>query len=314
MKKLTTEEFVERAREKHGNKYNYSETEYLGNHLPVKIICPEHGPFYQRPGNHLSKKYGCNLCSPTGGAKLTQKQFLDKCIEKHGYKYDYSETIFTGVKNYIVIICKMHGRFEQLAESHFKQGCSACAGNQKLTAEQFISRAKEVHGDKYDYSKVDYKSMDATVKIICPTHKAWMQTPSNHLAGKGCKYCSVGNTSKKEQYWLDSLLVPDDIQHRNVNIWIDNKRYCVDGYLPEAKIVYEFLGDFWHGNPSVFNSDDTNNVVHKKYGDLFNKIVCKIQELRKAGFKVISIWESKYDNINYRRKSVKGTTYSRISR
>lgn len=61
--------------------------------------------------------------------------------------------------------------------------------SKKKTTEQFISEAIKVHGDKYDYSKVEYKGCNTDVLIICPIHGEFSQTPTHHLLGCGCKRC-----------------------------------------------------------------------------------------------------------------------------
>jgi hypothetical protein len=60
----------------------------------------------------------------------------------------------------------------------------------KLTQDVFIQRAKEKHGDKYDYSKVDYKNKDSKVTIICPIHGEFEQIANSHMRGIGCVKCS----------------------------------------------------------------------------------------------------------------------------
>ncbi len=131
MPRLTTEEFIFRARRVHGNKYDYALVEYSGAHIPVKIICREHREFEQKPKNHLSG-YGCQTC----GRLATVKARL-------------------------------------------------------LTTEQFIAKAKRVHGDKYDYSLVSYERNYLPVKIVCLAHGQFEQIPNHHLSGHGCRKCAV---------------------------------------------------------------------------------------------------------------------------
>ena len=92
-KKKTTEEFIKEAKEKHGNKYDYSKVEYINNHTKVCIICPEHGEFWQFPQDHL-KGRGCICCA--GVKKLTTSDFIEQAKKIHGDKYDYSKVIYKG--------------------------------------------------------------------------------------------------------------------------------------------------------------------------------------------------------------------------
>lgn len=125
MRRMTTDEFVERAKQVHGEKYDYSETVYISNKQPVTIICPEHGPFQQRPINHLSGK-GCPYCA--GNARMTTRTFIDKARAVHGDKYGYRLAEYTGYHKKVSIICPVHGKFEQTPCDHLHgHGCPSCA-------------------------------------------------------------------------------------------------------------------------------------------------------------------------------------------
>lgn len=292
MKKLTLEEFILKANNKYKNKFDYSKSIYTNSHLKIKIICPIHGVFDQSPNDHLTKKYGCTSCSPTGGKLLTKNQFIKKCIKKHGNKYDYSKTIFTGVKNKIIIICKIHGEFSQLAGHHFNYGCSACAGNKKISKKEFLQKSNLIHNNYYDYSLINLFFATEKIIIICPKHGKFEQLAGSHLKGRKCFRCAKGNTSILEHKWLDSVGLPNDKDHRNVKLQINNKSFNVDGYM--NNIIYEFLGDYWHGNPSIYKNNEYNKSCKKKFYELFQKTVDRIRFFRKNGFKVISIWEKDF--------------------
>lgn len=299
MRKLTTNEFIIKANIIHQNKFDYSKVNYVSYKHIIEIICPIHGVFWQRPDNHLSKKYGCNLCSPTNGAKITKEFFIQKCKLQHDDKYDYSKVIFNGVKNKVIIICPIHGEFIQIAEKHFLYGCSTCAKNKPLTVNVFINRANKIHNDKFNYSLINkIKGVHFLLKIICNVHGVFRQSANNHLSGRGCKYCSIGNSSKKEQDWLDQCKVPKDTQHRNVVIYIDGLKFNVDGFYAREKVIYEFLGDFWHGHPKRFNPNSINALNKKKFSFLFQQTINRIKFFRQHGYKVFSIWESKFKRLN----------------
>ena len=120
-------------------------------------------------------------------------KFIEKAKKIHGDKYDYSLVEYTASKNKIKIICSIHGMFEQRASGHLHgYGCNKCSyENQKIKIDNFIERAKKIHGNKYDYSLVEYKNYDTKVKIICDIHGEFEQTPSNHLKGNDCLECSL---------------------------------------------------------------------------------------------------------------------------
>ena len=193
MKKLTTEDFIRRAKEVHGDKYDYSKVDYIDNRTKVCIICPEHGEFWQQPRNHLLGQ-ACPKCAYKtrweSRGRITTENFIKKARKVHGDKYDYSKVEYKGTHTKVCIICQEHGEFLQTPHNHLhSQGCLACSGRKQLTTEEFIRRAKEVHGDKYDYSKVEYINSHTKVKIICPIHGEFEQEPNSHLEGKGCPNC-----------------------------------------------------------------------------------------------------------------------------
>jgi hypothetical protein len=69
-------------------------------------------------------------------------------------------------------------------------GCSKCSQRHHYTTEEWVEQATMIHHGKYDYSEVEYINSKVKVRIICPVHGAFEQAPSEHLSGKGCKYCA----------------------------------------------------------------------------------------------------------------------------
>jgi hypothetical protein len=123
-KKLTTEEFIKKAKTIHGDKYDYNLVDYKNTYTKVKIICPIHGVFKQKPSDHL-RNNGCPECS--GTKKLTTKEFIEKAKAVHGDKYDYSLVKYKNTKTKVKIICPIHNTFEQRPNSHLKGfGCPEC--------------------------------------------------------------------------------------------------------------------------------------------------------------------------------------------
>jgi len=207
-KPLTTAEFVHRARKVHGTRYNYSKVVYVNSQTPVIIICDEHGQFKQLPGVHMKAIAGCPKCGKYIQAdairKWTTETFIAQARNVHGDKYDYSETEFTDIREKLAIICPEHGKFEQVAYSHVNgTGCNICArpiraDKLRLTLGDFIQRAKTVHAEAYDYSKVAYKTAKDKVVIICPEHGDFQQQAGNHLEGNGCPACTLTGIKMNE--------------------------------------------------------------------------------------------------------------------
>lgn len=203
MRTKTTQQFIEEAIEIHGDKYDYSLVEYVNNNTYVKIICKIHGEWEQIPKSHL-KNYGCYQCGREG-LRTSLENFISRSIEIHGDKYDYSLVVYKNSETKIKIICKVHGEFEQKPRQHLVgNGCKKCANeNSFKTNQQFIAEAIEIHGDKYDYSLVDYIGCFDLIKIICRTHGEFEQTPSHHLSGSGCKKCMLDKQRKS----LDEFMI-----------------------------------------------------------------------------------------------------------
>ncbi len=288
----TTEEFIVDAKIIHGDKYDYSELVYTNNHNYVCIICPKHGMFKQKAYSHL-QKHGCKKCYNENRVKPNDK-FVNECIKKHGNRYDYSKTKYIHSNKKIEIICKTHGSFFQTPYSHStKTGCPKCYSDKhKLTQEDFIKKCIETHGDKYDYTNTFYIHSKKKVKIICKIHGEFVQYPFGHMNGQGCKKCT-SNISNKEIDFLNHL----NIKNENRQIRILN--FLVDGYDPSTKTVYEFLGDFWHGNPKTHNHSTINNVTKKTYGELYDfTFNYKFKKLKENGYNVCYMWESDWDNKN----------------
>ncbi|MGR3344255.1 MAG: hypothetical protein ACU0DI_13715 [Paracoccaceae bacterium] len=203
-KKLTTEEFIERARKVHGDRYDYSDTSYVNASTKLDIRCSKHGVWSQLPGNHFAGK-GCRACA--GFTRLSTEEFVRRSLEMHGTKYDYSKSEYVNQKTRVRIICPIHGEFLQLPTEHYYagSGCNRCASeerglNRRLTTEEFIERAKMVHGDQYDYSQAKYQHNHINLTIICRKHGPFQQVPKNHIRGRGCPLCGGGQQLTTAQF------------------------------------------------------------------------------------------------------------------
>ncbi|MEW6512522.1 MAG: hypothetical protein AB1443_00820 [Pseudomonadota bacterium] len=193
-----TEEFIRHAHEKFGNRFDYSKVIYVDSWVPITITCPEHGEFQQTPVGHLHGTHGCSKCAHSrlnDGRRLTTDDFLNRAHEVHGDRYDYSKVQCVDSKSKVIIGCRKHGAFKQTASDHLGgKGCRKCgteefADKQRQSPDEFIRRAREVHDDKYDYTLVEYVSARRKVKIGCPIHGVFEQTPDAHLS-KGCRKCA----------------------------------------------------------------------------------------------------------------------------
>ena len=202
MKKKSKEQFIKESILAHGNKYDYSKVEYVNARTKVCIICPKHGEFWQIPNDHI-RGIGCPKCKVDKISKIrkgTNKTFIEKARRIHGDKYDYSKVEYIDARTKVCIICLEHGEFWMSPHKHLSgEGCSKCNKYHRLeeNKRKFIEKARKIHGNKYDYSKVEYKNSKTKVCIICPKHGEFWQTPNSHLNGEGCELCyrPVHNTS-----------------------------------------------------------------------------------------------------------------------
>ena len=227
-KKITTEEFIEKANRVHNFLYYYLLTDYNYMNEKVRIICSIHGDFYQTPDAHIGKyKCGCPKCGilkilPLRTLKL--EDFLLKASLIHNNKYDYSLIKEISGTSNVDIICPIHKQFKQKARRHMNgDECYQCSYDKRARAKSkslndFIIEANRLHNNFYDYSLVVYVNAKTKIIIICPKHGQFEQTPDKHLHGKhgrGCSQCT-SRISKKEIRWLDSLNIAKDSKHRNV--------------------------------------------------------------------------------------------------
>ena len=266
MARLTTEEFIERARKVHGDKYDYSKVEYINSKTKVCIICPNHGIFWQTPNSHLGGN-GCPMCS--GNKKMTTDEFIERSKEIHNNKYDYSKVKYEGIFKKVCIICPEHGEFWQEPNHHLRNcGCPKCVGKYTSTID-FINKSKKIHSDKYDYSKVDYVRANKKVCIICPEHGEFWQTPNSHLNGKGCPMCSRNKKMDTKEFI-----------RRAKEIHNDKYDYSKVKYVNAhslVQIVCPIHGEFWQNpNNHIYNhrgcpkcySSMLENVMRKKLSNL----------------------------------------------
>ena len=208
-KRKTTEQFIQEARAVHGDKYDYSLVKYINNKTPVIIKCREHGNFPQLPDNHLNG-CDCPFCAEKPGKKpKTTEQFIKEARAIHGDEYDYSLVKYINANTPVIIKCLIHGNFTQVPSNHLNgHKCFLCYGKEKKTTEQFIKEAIAVHGNKYDYSLVDYVNSYTNVIIKCPTHGEFPQLPVAHLRGSGCSKCHYeSNTKTTEQFIKEARAV-----------------------------------------------------------------------------------------------------------
>ena len=283
---LTTEQFIAKAKRIHADKYDYSKVEYFNAYTKICIICPEHGEFWQTPHDHLNGA-GCPKCGnikKKEARQLTTEEFKEKAKKIHGNKYDYSKTNYISTKEKVCIICPEHGEFWQTPNCHLNgQGCPKCGNinisqKKKKALDVLINEFKQIHGDKYDYSKVEYNGCDELITIICPEHGEFKQRSHDHLAGHGCPKCGIRlSNAENEIYDFCKSLYPSAQQSNRSII----SPYELDIYIPEISAAIEYNGLIWHS---------------EKYKTDKNYHLKKLNACKDKGIKLLQIFEDEYLN------------------
>ncbi len=293
--RLTTlETFLIQAKQTHNNKYDYSKVEWKNTSTKITIICPSHGEFTQIPQNHIRLKCGCRKC----GRELTKSKvtkyntlyFLNQAKKTHGEKYEYTKSLCNSATDKVVIKCLVHGIFKQIANQHLKgHGCPKCnfdqmAKDRSMGKELFINKAKELFGEKYDYSKVEYINGQKNVCLICPQHGEFVVTPNNHLCKKsGCPIC---NESKLESE-LASILDKQNVKYERQKKFKWLGRQSLDLYLPEHNIAIECQG-IQHFKPIDF-AGKGENWAKKSFEDIKKRDDRKLKKCLANDIKIIYV-------------------------
>lgn len=188
----STEEWIEKAKSVHGDRFDYSKVVYKTAKNKVTITCGIHGDFEQYPRDHING-CGCKWCSNSNeDRRLGKEEFIKRAREVHGDRYDYSKVKYISYNNPVTISCQVHGEFKQspAAHIHQKQGCKWCSGNYKYAFEDFLEKSKNKHGNKYFYSECSFKSLSDVITIFCKEHGGFFeQLAKQHITGRGCSVC-----------------------------------------------------------------------------------------------------------------------------
>ena len=233
--------------------------------------------------------------------KLTTEEFIKKAREVHGDKYDYSKVEYKGSREKICIICHKHGEFWQLPYDHLNgQGCTKCYDKEKrgksrqLTTEEFIKKAKGVHGDKYDYSKTNYVDSHTKVCIICPEHGEFWQKPTLHINQKcGCPTCSESHIESEVRKFLVKNVIKFE-REKKFN-WLGLQR--LDFYLNDYNIAIECQGIQHFERVEFFNNRKNNSdyLTYIKKLDKKKKELCEKHEVK---LYYINFNDNVYEKIN----------------
>lgn len=180
--------------------------------------------------------------------KLTAKEWIDKVQTIHDGKYGYDKVEYVNAKTKVIITCPIHGDFEQTPDKHQQgRGCPKCAIEYKANllksnTQEFIQKAMKIHGNRYDYSKVNYVKASEKVEIICPIHGSFYQRPNDHLSGYGCIKCANDKMHYERVKNTDTFIEQANVMHNNkydyskINYYNAHTKVC---------IICPIHGEFW---------------------------------------------------------------------
>lgn len=239
--RLTTEEIFERIHEKHNDKYDLSNVpkDNIKSSTVIYPICPIHGEFRITVGNFMLGK-GCPKCV---GRNLTNEERIANAKKIHGDKYSYEKTNFATSKGETIVICPIHGEFTTSYDRHVnnKNGCPFCSSTMKCTEEEYIRRAKEIHGVKYIYENIRYRNMHDYVYPICPIHGVFKVEAQSHLRGCGCQKCNPYTLENAVRDVLNEgkILFEEQVNKKKFE-WLNN--YSLDFFIPSLNLAIECQG------------------------------------------------------------------------
>ena len=334
---MTLEQYIDKFNKTHNFKYDYSLfTDFKNNRDHIKIICPIHGVYEQSIANH-SRGNGCRECSKLKSIqnlkikKVAENEddFINKANIKYNNYYDYSKSNYKNNQTKTIIICPIHGEFIQTPINHLSGvGCKKCYIDKiKTNQKDFINSAKEIHIDKnFDYSLVEYKNSKTKVKMICPIHGIFEQTPANHIHKKqGCPECAKESKRlSNEEYIIKSNLIHN-------NFYNYSKTNLIKSVNDKVTIICPIHGEFiqrasthlvGHGCPKCSNKNRRLSTIkriednklngyqlypnyNKNACEIFDKIMIKenifIQHAMNLGeyyIKELGYWIDGYDKQN----------------
>jgi predicted nucleic acid-binding Zn-ribbon protein len=286
--------FATKAREVHGSKYEYPEQEYLGNKVKITIVCPMHGAFLQKPNAHLMGR-GCPECS--NDLKRQRNKMLSDLVkegllarlQKVQPAWEYDIASFRGMAKKMQGVCKEHGTFFAAPNNLLNNsGCVGCGAKKHaahmaarmLTTEEWVASAKEIHGDKYDYSASVYTGDKRPVEVRCKKHGKFKTDNDHRYRAAGCPRCSHHQSSGEASIAAYLTMFTSVVSRDRTII----KPKELDIYLPEKALAIEYCGMYWHSHADAPSEKADKHKHYQKYKD------CAA-----AGIRLLTVFESDWE-------------------
>lgn len=309
--KYTTETWIKKAKEIHGDTIIYDKVIYNGSHEKVQLKCAICGhEFWQEAREHLNGS-GCRKCAMKRVGEynhnvrkhnlgnLSTEEFVNRSKKIHGNDIDYSEVDYKNMNTKVCLICNQCGnKFWQTPRHHLHRGhgCPKCNGGVSDTESDFLEKIKKLYGDKYDYSKVKYVKSNKKVCIICHNkskngleHGEFMMTPNALLSGHGCPSCNQSFSEEEIKDFLTSNNI-DFIRQKTFE-WLINpetkRKMRIDFYLPSYNVAIECQG-IQHFEPTDFGGFGEEwaieSFIKNKQRDEKKKKLCEEHNIRMIYF------------------------------
>jgi hypothetical protein len=305
-KRRNLSEFKRLSAEKFGvGTFNFDEFNYVDMKTKGLIICPCGHRNMISPVVHLRGDGGCRDCAniKTGQRFAdTQEGWIRKARAKHGEKYGYEKVKYLGQGVKVIITCRTCNEdFEQDPTSHATGGCGCpTCGIESSRAAKFLTdddiikileECASLHLVKYEYLSKSLENGRLMIQLLCPSHGPFKQRLDHHRKGHGCVKC-CSSVSRCELEWIAYLTVAYASHSLQTQYKIESTKYAADAYCKDLNRIFEFHGDFWHGNPAMYSCDEINPRTKTTYGRLYAKTLAKHDIYEKLGFAVSFVWES----------------------
>jgi len=308
----TTADFILLSQQKFGEGvFSYDDTAFVDMTTPVTLTCSFGHVFEITPDVHLRENSlgGCKDCQRencSARMSYTQSQWISLAIAKHGDTYLYHKVVYVNSQTGVCVVCPKHGPFQVTPACHLGgTGCRNCGIERSAAAKLYteadvaeaFTNARIIHNSRYEYLRIFRDEGRLMIEMRCPAHGIISQRLDHHLHGHGCDRC-VPKYSKQQIEWLEycSISCPGILHAENSGEYkIPGTDFRADGFHSETNTVYEYHGDFWHGNPAMFNPLDINPRTNTTYGFLFERTQKRKEDITSRGYRVVEVWEKEWE-------------------
>lgn len=234
-------EYLQKCHEVTEGRFIYDESKYTDCRSKIPIKCIEHNLWFEQiPSSNKRGFEGCPECLKRK-LHYAKEDFVKKAKERHGNKYSYENVEYINSVTHVNVTCPNHGDFKVQPKNHlYSDGCRQC-GYKRSNLEDFIKKAKEIHGDKYDYTKSVFTGYNKKINILCKHHGEFNQNANNHTQGSGCPSCKMSKGEERITEILKNAGIKYE-QQKKFKGCVNKISLRFDFFLPDLNTVIEFHG------------------------------------------------------------------------